>query len=150
MQAMKDLINRLRIPDSMAMRQAADELEALYAMLTDPDWNAAQQKISAWRKARGVGARHVEVTAPLDEAFLDVRFDNRSMCRKLFGLGFGARMLNLYRRDDNGHEVKVTTIRELVRLREVELMREPNIGRRTVDVIRAVLAQHGLYLGMEI
>jgi len=32
-----DLINRLRVPDSMAMRQAADELEALYAMLADPD-----------------------------------------------------------------------------------------------------------------
>jgi len=147
---MKDLINRLRIPDTMAMRQAADELEVLYAMLADPDWNAAQQRISAWRKARGVGVKHVEVTAPLDEAFLDMRFDNRSMCRKLFGPGFGARILGLYRWDDNGHEVKVTTIRELVCLEEVELRRMPNIGRRTIDVIQAVLAQHGLYLGMEV
>ena len=147
---MKDLINRLRIPDSMAMRQAADELEALYAMLTDPDWNAAQQKISAWRKARGVGARHVEVTKPIDEAFLDLRFDSRSMSRKLFGPGFGSRIRGLHRWDNNGHNAKVATMRELVRMREVELLREPNIGRRTVDVIRAVLAQHGLYLGMEI
>jgi len=147
---MKDLINRLRIPDTMAMRQAADELEALHAMLTDPDWNAAQQKISAWRKARGVGVKHVEVTAPLDEAFLDMRFDNRSMCRELFGPGFGARILNLYRWDDNGHEVKVTTIRELVRMDKFELMRLPNIGRQTIDVIQAVLGKHGLYLGMEV
>jgi len=147
---MNDLINRLRIPDTMAMRQAADELEALHAMLADPDWNAAQQKISAWRKAHGVGVRHVEVTAPLDEAFLDVRFNNRSMCREMFGPGFGARILGLYRWNDNGHEVKVATMRDLVRMEEVELMRMPNIGRRTVDVIQAVLAQHGLCLGMEV
>jgi len=150
MQEMKDLINRLRIPDSMAMRQAADELEALYAMLTDPDWNAAQQKISAWRKARGVGVKHVEVTAPLDEAFLDVRLDSRSMSRKLFGPGYGERIRGLHRWDDNGHAVKVTTMRDLVRMEEVELRRSPNIGHRTIDVVQAVLAQHGLYLGMEI
>ncbi len=147
---MKDLINRLRVTDTMAMRQAADELEVLYAMLADPDWNAAQQRISAWRKAHGVGVKQVEITAPLDEAFLDVRLDSSSASRKLFGPGFGARVCGLYRWNDNGHSTKVATMRELVRMEEVELMRLPNIGRRTVDVIQAVLAQHGLYLGMEV
>ena len=145
-----DLINRLRVPDSMAMRQAADELEALYAMLADPDWNAAQQKISAWRKACGVGVKHVEVTAPLDEEFLDVRLDNRLISRKLFGPGFGERIRGLRFYDANGYEAKVVTIRDLARMREVELLRLPNIGRRTVDVLQAVLAPHGLHLGMEV
>jgi DNA-directed RNA polymerase alpha subunit len=137
-----NLVERLRTPDAMAMRQAADEIEALHAMLMEPDWNAAQQAIARWRKARGVGARpEPEITAPLDEAFLDQRINDRALGRGLFGPGYGVRASNI---------LNVRTIRDLVRMEEFELRREPNVGQRTINIIKAVLAQHGLHLGMNV
>jgi len=146
------LVGRLRTPDAMAMRQAADEIEALHAMLMEPDWNVAQHEISIWRKARGIGVKHVEVNdVPIDEAFLDTPLDRKN-ARAVFGRGYGVRISHVRCcfNEKEGEYDHARTVRDLVRVEEIELMRTPNLGRRTVDIIKAVLAQHGLRLGMKV
>ena len=44
----------------------------------------------------------------------------------------------------------IATVADLVRMTEGELLREPNFGRKSLDAIKRVLAEHGLTLGMEL
>jgi DNA-directed RNA polymerase alpha subunit len=43
----------------------------------------------------------------------------------------------------------IATVADLVRLTEIELLREPNFGRKSLNAIKQVLAEHGLTLAQE-
>jgi DNA-directed RNA polymerase alpha subunit len=43
----------------------------------------------------------------------------------------------------------IVTVADLVRMTEGQLLREPNFGRKSLDAIKRVLAEHGL-MGMEL
>jgi hypothetical protein len=44
----------------------------------------------------------------------------------------------------------IATVADLVRMTEGELLRESNFGRKSLDAIKRVLAEHGLRLGMKL
>jgi hypothetical protein len=44
----------------------------------------------------------------------------------------------------------IATVADLVHMTEAQLLREPNFGRKSLDAIKRVLAEHGLMLGMEL
>jgi len=146
------LVERLRALDAKALRQAADEIEALHAMLTIPNWNEAQTVIAAWRHAHNVIHDRVEIKTPIDEEFLDRTLDSRKAGRNLFGRIYGVRVYEMLkpRHLGNGDYAPPATVRDLARMTEPELLREPNIARRTVNAVKDVLARHGLHLGMNV
>jgi DNA-directed RNA polymerase alpha subunit len=42
----------------------------------------------------------------------------------------------------------IASVDDLVKHTEAELLRNPNFGKKSLAVIKAVLAEHGLHLGM--
>jgi DNA-directed RNA polymerase alpha subunit len=84
----------------------------------------------------------------IDRAFLDTPLSEIS-----FGRLLNARVHNITRCEfENGtvRYVPITTVRDLDTTTEAELLRGPNVGRQTIESIKAVLAEHNLYLGMKI
>jgi DNA-directed RNA polymerase alpha subunit len=59
-------------------------------------------------------------------------------------LKLSARATNCLRNDE------IKTVRQLVDLREAQLLLVPNMGRVTVTEIKQKLAQHGLHLDMQL
>ena len=62
----------------------------------------------------------------------------------------GARILNVsgYWSEEQNTWVRFKTLGEIARCTEADLFRIPNMGRKSVDVIKKVLAEYGLHLGM--
>jgi DNA-directed RNA polymerase alpha subunit len=63
-----------------------------------------------------------------------------------WGWGVEARIRNMAR----DYNPPLITLGDLVQISETELMRTPNIGRKSVDCIKQVLSKHGLQLGMKL
>ena len=97
-----------------------------------------------------VGERSVAglTPPPIDEAFL-----NRPVRAVDFG-DFTVRLRQLWKHafiiSEWGTRIsrQIVTVRDLVSMKEHELLRVENIGQRGVDRIKVVLAAHGLHLGM--
>jgi DNA-directed RNA polymerase alpha subunit len=86
--------------------------------------------------------RNNKPTGTADLAFLETPLSEIS-----FGRLINARVHHLRLRDNSA--VRCSTVRDLVALTEAEILREANVGRATVEAIKAVLADHGLHLGMD-
>ncbi len=69
---------------------------------------------------------------------------NRHLLRKVDELELSVRSANCLKNDN------IVYIGDLIRKTEAEMLRTPNFGRKSLNEIKEVLAQMGLYLGMEI
>jgi DNA-directed RNA polymerase alpha subunit len=81
-----------------------------------------------------------------DMAFLDVPLRDIDFGRLMNARAHNLRCWRL--ENDKMVSIEVTTVRDLVMLTEAEILRSHNTGRATLEAIKAVLAQHGLSLGM--
>ena len=98
-----------------------------------------------------VGARVANGTTvvEIDEAFLD---------RRVKTIDFGNYTGRLHQLFDNAGSFegpncawvpkRIETVRDLVSMTEEECLRVWNVGRKSVDRMKSVLAAHGLELGM--
>jgi hypothetical protein len=122
----------------MLVREQAEELLAEIERLRT-QLRAAQNKLAGQTDA-----------TPVDSDFLDVEISDID-----FGKGTTARvrfMCSNYQTyvDSDGlgrgnyTPSPIVTVRDLVARSEAELLREPNIGRLTLDRMKQVLAAHGL------
>jgi hypothetical protein len=88
--------------------------------------------------------------------------DNKFLHRRIDSLDFGkyltARIINVckynteYRMIDGKFtkvDEPIVTVADLAKRTEGELMRTPNLERRSVDAIKRMLAEHGLALAVE-
>ncbi len=82
-------------------------------------------------------------TRALEEAASDLPF-NRNLLRKVDELELSVRSANCLKNDN------IVYIGDLVQKTEAEMLRTPNFGRKSLNEIKEVLTQMGLYLGMEI
>jgi Bacterial RNA polymerase, alpha chain C terminal domain len=87
-----------------------------------------------------------------EDSFLHRRIDSID-----FGPCLTVRIQNVcnnYVASDWGHFKNtprpIATVADLVRMTEGELLREPNFGRKSLDAVERVLAEHGLRLGMKL
>jgi DNA-directed RNA polymerase subunit alpha len=69
---------------------------------------------------------------------------NKNLLRKVDELELSVRSANCLKNDN------IVYIGDLVQKTESEMLRTPNFGRKSLNEIKEVLAQMGLYLGMEI
>ena len=69
---------------------------------------------------------------------------NRNLLRKVDELELSVRSANCLKNDN------IIYIGDLVQKTEGEMLRTPNVGRKSLNEIKEVLAQMGLHLGMEI
>ncbi|MDR0555656.1 MAG: DNA-directed RNA polymerase subunit alpha [Holosporaceae bacterium] len=69
---------------------------------------------------------------------------NANLLRKVEDLELSVRSMNCLKNDN------IVYIRDLVRKTEGEMLRTPNFGRKSLNEIKEVLSQMGLYLGMPI
>jgi DNA-directed RNA polymerase subunit alpha len=69
---------------------------------------------------------------------------NANLLRKVEDLELSVRSMNCLKNDN------VVYIGDLVRKTENEMLRTPNFGRKSLNEIKEVLSQMGLYLGMQI
>ena len=69
---------------------------------------------------------------------------NKNLLRKVDELELSVRSANCLKNDN------IIYIGDLVQKTESEMLRTPNFGRKSLNEIKEVLAQMGLYLGMEI
>lgn len=69
---------------------------------------------------------------------------NKNLLRKVDELELSVRSANCLKNDN------IVYIGDLVQKTEGEMLRTPNFGRKSLNEIKEVLAQMGLYLGMEI
>jgi DNA-directed RNA polymerase subunit alpha len=69
---------------------------------------------------------------------------NSNLLRKVEDLELSVRSMNCLKNDN------VVYIGDLVRKTENEMLRTPNFGRKSLNEIKEVLSQMGLYLGMQI
>jgi hypothetical protein len=96
----------------------------------------AQQLLKA-----AIGGDKTEPTIAVDFDFLDRRLDSLD-----FGKGATARARNGFAAHAVYRDTPLVTVRDLVTVSKVELLREPNLGHRTIERVEAVLAAHGLRL----
>lgn len=66
-----------------------------------------------------------------------------ALAERVNGLGFSTRVQNVL------DGLRIETLAELVKLSEVDLLRSPNLGRKSLAEIHQVLNARGLNLGME-
>jgi hypothetical protein len=157
-----DILERLRYlrehelrdyEDTMAAyEEAADEIERLRGMMLHPDWNVVVSEIANYRREN---AHKVAVAGmndvPVDRAFLDRRLDSID-----WGKGQNNRVRSNIDRavwNDKTNDFDYfspVTVRELIAIPEYQMLRCPNVGHKTVEHIKSKLAEHGLYLGMQI
>jgi DNA-directed RNA polymerase subunit alpha len=69
---------------------------------------------------------------------------NKNLLRKVDELELSVRSANCLKNDN------IVYIGDLVQKSEAEMLRTPNFGRKSLNEIKEVLSQMGLYLGMEI
>jgi hypothetical protein len=96
---------------------------------------------------RSVGDK-TEPTVAVDFDFLDRRLDSLD-----FGKGYSVRARNAFAAhtvfDTDSREFKtipLVTVRDLVSVSKAELLREPNVGLKTIESVEVILAAHGLRL----
>lgn len=77
------------------------------------------------------------IERPLEEVFTQENCQNREYGTQR------TRVLNLCRAEN------IKTLRDLITKNEYELLRIPDLGRKTLNLIKDVLADIGLHLGME-
>lgn len=88
-----------------------------------------------------------ETAVAPDEAFLDCRLADVD-----FGKVYSGRAHNCFKNHEryigNGRyePEPIITVRDLISLSPAEVLREPNLGRKTLKAIEGVLAAHGLTL----
>jgi hypothetical protein len=156
---MTDIVERLRLSVTYMGREltnadvieAADEIERLRGMMLHPDWNVVVSEIANYRRGN---AHKVEVAGvndvPVDRTFLDRRLDSID-----WGKGKNNRVRSIERsvwndKTNDFDYFRIATVRELVAIAEHHILWCPNVGRQTVRNIKSKLAEHGLYLGMQI
>ena len=94
---------------------------------------------------------HLEVTEEVTKAD-DLEFLERRLEEIDFGKGHTTRILNAaknhvtYVGDGTWIPTPLVTVRDLISVSDAELIREPNVGRKTVNMVKAVLKEHGLKL----
>jgi len=69
---------------------------------------------------------------------------NKNLLRKVDALELSVRSANCLKNDN------IVYIGDLVQKSEAEMLRTPNFGRKSLNEIKAVLAEMGLHLGMEV
>lgn len=125
-----------------------DGLAELVATFPDEEWRELRILIRKRGDAAEVEiVKEIRLVNPRPKEFLDQRVDSLD-----FGHFVNARIRNvcLNNVDHNWpypSETKpIVTVADLIHKTEAELLREPNCGRRSVDAIKRVLAEHGLSL----
>ena len=127
------------------------ELERLRAMVLHPDWNMVVSEIANYRRKNACEIAVTGMDHPADMAFLNRRIDSID-----WGKGYNNRICANVQRwvwnddSDKFDCFSLVTVRELVALNEIQIIRCPNVGVRAVERIKSKLAEHGLYLGMQV
>ncbi|MFO1186447.1 MAG: DNA-directed RNA polymerase subunit alpha [Alphaproteobacteria bacterium] len=83
-------------------------------------------------------SKHVETFQAPDLEF------NPVLLKKVDELELSVRSANCLKNDN------IVYIGDLIQKTEAEMLRTPNFGRKSLNEIKEVLAQHGLHLGMEV
>jgi hypothetical protein len=89
---------------------------------------------------RSVGDK-TEPTIAVDFDFLDRRLDSLD-----FGKGYSVRARNAFAAHAVYRDTPLVTVRDLVSVSKAELLREPNVGLKTIESVEVILAAHGLRL----
>jgi len=86
---------------------------------------------------------HEPAARGADDRHEDLPF-NRNLLRKVDELELSVRSANCLKNDN------IVYIGDLIQKTEAEMLRTPNFGRKSLNEIKAVLAEMGLHLGMEV
>lgn len=84
-----------------------------------------------------------EIETESDKEIPDLPF-NENLLRRVDDLELSVRSMNCLKNDN------IVYIGDLVTKTESEMLRTPNFGRKSLNEIKEVLAQMGLYLGMQV
>ena len=99
--------------------------------------------------------RALEETSPANGKDVDLEFLETDLECLDLGPGYTVRARGMFSSWSEWTGEKydrrpLRTVRDLVRLKEYDIMRAPNVGRRTLESLKVALKERGLHFGMDV
>jgi predicted DNA-binding transcriptional regulator AlpA len=146
----RDLVARKIITNRMTLKRWIDGQGFPPGFILGPNTRAwFEEEIDAWvasrpRSSISVSATMLNRSEAQKKQFFRLGSLRAPVPARIDELELSVRSANCLKNDN------IVYIGDLIQKTEAEMLRTPNFGRKSLNEIKEVLAQMGLYLGMEV